>query len=120
MNSTELNEIALKWFKAFNDKNLDQLLSLYDNNAEHFSPKLKVRHPETKGLIKGKEALRSWWQDAFDRLPSLNYEVIRLTSQEDRVFMEYVRHVDGEDDLYVGEMLDIKEGLINRSSVFHQ
>jgi hypothetical protein len=120
MTSTELNEIALKWFKAFNDKNLEQLLSLYHNHAEHFSPKLKVRHPETKGLIKGKDALRTWWRDAFDRLPTLNYEVIRLTSQEDRVFMEYVRHVNNEDDLYVGEMLEIKEGLIIKSSVFHQ
>ena len=120
MSSTELNEIALCWFKAFNDKNLEQLLSLYHNNAEHFSPKLKVRHPETKGLITGKDALRTWWQDAFNRLPSLNYEVIRLTSQDDRVFMEYVRHVHGEDDLYVGEMLEIKEGLIAKSSVFHQ
>ncbi len=120
MSSSELNEIALQWFNAFNEKNLDQLLSLYHNNAEHFSPKLKVRHPETKGLIKGKDALRSWWQDAFDRLPSLKYEVIRLTSQDDRVFMEYVRHVNGEDDLYVGEMLEIKNGLIIKSSVFHQ
>ena len=120
MSSTELNEIAIKWFKAFNDKNLDQLLSLYNDNAEHFSPKLKVRQPETNGLIKGKNALRSWWQDAFERLPTLHYEIIRLTSQDNRVFMEYVRHVKGEEDLHVGEMLEIKEGLIVKSSVFHQ
>ncbi len=120
MSPNELNEIALKWFKAFNDKNLEELLSLYYDNAEHFSPKLKVRHPETKGLIKGKAALRTWWQDAFDRLPTLCYEVIRLTSQENRVFMEYVRQVNGEDDLYVGEMLEINDGLIVKSSVFHQ
>ena len=120
MSSTELNEIAFKWFKAFNDKNLDQLLSLYNDNAEHFSPKLKVRQPETNGLIKGKNALRSWWQDAFERLPTLHYEIIRLTSQDNRVFMEYVRHVKGEEDLHAGEMLEIKEGLIVKSSVFHQ
>src|ERR1041385_3801047 len=120
MSSAELNEIARQWFAAFNAKALEQLLALYHDQAEHFSPKLKVRHPETQGLIKGKPALRAWWQDAFHRLPSLNYEVIRLTSQEDRVFMEYVRHVNDEDDLYVGEMLEIKEGLIIKSSVFHQ
>ncbi len=120
MSSTELNEIAIKWFKAFNDKNLDQLLSLYNDNAEHFSPKLKLRQPETNGLIKGKNALRSWWRDAFERLPTLHYEIIRLTSQDNRVFMEYVRHVKGEEDLHAGEMLEIKEGLIVKSSVFHQ
>ena len=119
--SAEKNlSIAHLWFEAFNAHNLEKLLSLYDDEAEHFSPKLKIRHPETNGLVTGKEALRTWWQDAFDRLPSLNYEVIRLTSQDDRVFMEYVRHVNGEDDLYVGEMLEIKNGLIIKSSVFHQ
>src|SRR5687767_15948214 len=105
MKPEDLNSIALQWFEAFNEQNLEKLLSLYDNNAEHYSPKLKVRHPETLGLIKGKDALRSWWKDAFERLPSLRYEVVRLTPFEDRVFMEYIRHVNGEEDMYIGEML---------------
>src|SRR5579859_3768800 len=108
MSSSELNAIANQWFAAFNDKDLERLLALYDDQAEHFSPKLKVRQPETKGLIKGKAALRAWWQNAFDRLQSLRYEIYRLTPHEDRVFMEYLRHVYGEDDLFVGEMLEIK------------
>jgi len=120
MRISESNEIAQNWLASFNDKDLERLLALYDINAEHFSPKLKVRHPETNGLIKGKAAMRTWWQDAFDRLPSLRYEMIRLTPHEDRVFMEYIRHVNGEADLYVGEMLEIRNGLIIKSSVFHQ
>src|SRR2546428_909776 len=98
MTTEKLKFIAYKWFDAFNTHNLDQLLSLYDNNAEHFSPKLKIRKPETNGLVKGKEALRDWWQDAFDRLPSLKYKVTSLTACDERVFMEYVRMVDGEED----------------------
>ncbi|MFZ6009892.1 MAG: nuclear transport factor 2 family protein [Bacteroidota bacterium] len=120
MTPNELNAIAYRWFDAFNTKNLEQLLDLYDDNAEHFSPKLKVRHPETKGLIKGKPAMRTWWRDAFERLPTLRYEIVRLTPHEDRVFMEYVRHVQGEEDLYVGEMLEVKDGLIITSAVFHR
>jgi len=79
-----------------------------------------VRHPETQGLIMGKTSLRTWWQDAFKRLPSLHYEVQRLTPYEDRVFMEYVRQVQGEEDLCVGEMLEVKNGLIVQSTVFHR
>jgi ketosteroid isomerase-like protein len=120
MQTDALNEIARQWFAAFNSQHLENLLSLYDDQAEHFSPKLKVHRPETQGLIKGKAALRSWWNDAFERLPSLQYEVIRLTPYDDRVFMEYIRHIKGEDDLYVGEMLEMKNNLIIRSSVFHQ
>jgi hypothetical protein len=96
------------------------LLSLYDENAQHYSPKLKIRHPESNGLIKGKNALRAWWQDAFKRLPTLNYELVRLTPYENRVFMEYVRHVHGDEDLYVGEMLEVENGRIIASSVFHR
>ena len=120
MSATELNELALRWMAAFNTKDLSALLALYDDAAEHFSPKLKVRQPETNGLIKGKAALRAWWQDAFTRLPSLHYELIRLTPYEDRVFMEYVRSVSNEEDLYVGEMLELKNNLIIKSSVFHR
>jgi ketosteroid isomerase-like protein len=118
--SSVLQSVAHEWFAAFNAHNLEQLLSLYDDNARHFSPKLKFRHPETNGLIKGKDALRAWWQDAFNRLPTLNYEVVRLTPYENRVFMEYIRHVQGEEDLYVGEMLEIENGKIIASSVFHR
>lgn len=111
--------IAHRWFDAFNAHNLEQLLALYDDNAEHFSPKLKIRKPETDGLIKGKNALRDWWQDAFDRLPTLNYKVTSLTANENRVFMEYVRKVENEEDMLVAEVLEIKDGKIVFSRVYH-
>lgn len=120
MTTEDLNTIAHAWFDAFNKKDINRLLALYDEEAEHYSPKLKVREPETGGRIQGKKALRQWWQSAFDRLPSLHYEVVRLTPHEDRVFMEYIRHVKGEDDLYVGEMLEVRNGLIVASAVFHR
>ena len=117
--SQQNKQIAIHWFEAFNEHNLDKLLALYHNDAAHFSPKLKIRLPETQGLIKGKDALRSWWQDAFDRLPSLKYEAKKLTADDEQVFMEYIRHVEGEEDLKVGEVLEIKNGLIVFSRVYH-
>lgn len=120
MNLPELNEtIANKWFVAFNEHNLENLLELYDDDAQHFSPKLKLRIPETNGLIKGKEALRNWWKDAFERLPNLHYKVQTLTANDTRVFMEYLRIVSGEDDMAVAELLEIKNGKIIFSKVYH-
>lgn len=111
--------IAQQWFAAFNAHDLEKLLSLYDDSAEHFSPKLKIRRPETNGLVTGKEALRDWWQDAFDRLPTLHYKTTSLTSNEQRVFMEYIRQVDGEEDMRVAEVLEIVDGKIIASRVYH-
>ncbi len=119
MNPAEPISLANQWLSAFNRRDLEAILSLYHDQAEHYSPKLKLRQPETHGLIKGKSALRAWWRDSFDRLPTLQYEVIQLTPHDNRVFMEYMRHVRGEEDLRVGEMLEVKNGLIVLSRVYH-
>ncbi|MCE3259312.1 MAG: hypothetical protein K0S12_953 [Bacteroidetes bacterium] len=119
MNSYKNKVIAQQWLNAFNTKKLDDLLALYHENARHYSPKLKQRMPETKGLIEGKKALRNWWQDAFDRLPTLHYKLVKLTADEEQVFIEYVRQVQGEEDLNVGEILQIENGLIVFSRVYH-
>ncbi len=117
--STENIKIAEKWFNAFNKQDLDALLSLYNDDAVHYSPKLKIRQPETLGLIKGKQALHNWWEDAFQRLPTLQYTPTTFTANSFRIFMEYVRKVDGEQDMLVAEVLEITNGLITASRVYH-
>jgi predicted SnoaL-like aldol condensation-catalyzing enzyme len=117
MNS--LKQIALIWFDAFNQHNIEILLNLYEENAEHYSPKLKVHHPDSNGFIKGKDALRLWWTDAFNRLPNLHYQLLKLTADDEQVFMEYIRQTPNENDLQVGEVLVIKNGKIVSSRVYH-
>ncbi|MDZ4663239.1 MAG: nuclear transport factor 2 family protein [Bacteroidota bacterium] len=119
MKPEENKAIAIKWFEAFNEHNLEKLLTLYDDNAQHYSPKLKVRKPETRGFVMGKDQLRDWWADSFKRLPTLKYEVIKLTADEAQVFMEYTRFVNGEQSLSVGEVLEIEKGKIVASRVYH-
>jgi hypothetical protein len=111
--------IAIAWMEAFNAKDLVKLLALYDDNAEHYSPKLKIHKPESNGLIMGKAAMREWWRDAFERLPTLFYKVNSLTANDQRVFMEYVREAEGEDDMLIAEVLQINDGKIVASRVYH-
>lgn len=44
----ELKNIANLWFKAFNEQNLDDLLSLYDESAQHLVRNLKLENPTQK------------------------------------------------------------------------
>ena len=115
---TKNEETALKWMEAFNEHDIENLMALYSEDAVHYSPKLKIHHPETMGFIKGKAALKEWWRDAFERLPQLHYQLILLTANHKSVCMEYVRKVPGEDDILVAEILDIDE-LIIASRVYH-
>ncbi len=114
-----LRAIAECWLHAFEHRELDALLALYADGATHTSPKIRARHPETGGLLRGKDAMRAWWQDSFDRLPAMKYEEAVLTADARRVYMEYVRRVPGEPDMPVAEVLDIEHGKIVASRVFH-
>ena len=111
--------IAESWLDCFARRDLDGLLGLYASDAIHTSPKIRVRHPETGGVLRGTAAMRDWWQDAFDRLPSMRYVKTALTADDDRVVMEYVRHVDGDADMPVAEVLEVRGGKIIASRVFH-
>lgn len=119
MTSQKNLSIAHSWFEAFNSHNLEKLLSLYDDDATHFSPKLKVRFPETNGFVSGKNALHDWWKDSFKRIPTLHYKVTSLTADSDRVFMEYERSADGEPKSMIAEVLEFKEDKIICSRVYH-
>ncbi len=111
--------IAERWLDCFARRDLDGLLALYADDAVHTSPKIRVRHPETGGAIRGKATMRAWWQDSFDRLPGMRYEPTAFTADAHRVVMEYMRVVPGEVDYPVAEVLEVANGLIVSSRVFH-
>ncbi len=117
MNAAEA--LAHEWLKAFNAKNLDALLALYAEDCEHTSPKIRALHPDTGGKLKGKAALRAWWDDAFKRLPGLRYEATFVTADAKAAVLEYVRHAPGEPPMFVAEVFELREGLIARSRVYH-
>jgi heme-degrading monooxygenase HmoA len=109
----KLRGIAERWLSCFEHRDLDGLLALYADDATHTSPKIPDR------TLRGKAAMRAWWQSSFDRLPSLKYTMTAITADARRVYMEYVRTVEGQPDLTVAEVLDVEGGLIVASRVFH-
>ena len=117
--SDDLLALARRWLACFEHKDVDQLVALYAVNARHTSPKLRAQKPDSAGHIEGRAALRAWWADAFRRLPDLRYVERTLTSDGKRVWMEYIRFAPGEPDLPVAEVLEVRDGLIVESRVYH-
>ena len=116
---TDTRAIAEAWHAAFEARDLDALLALYADDATHTSPKIRALHPETGGKLVGKPAMRAWWADAFQRLPSLRYIATAITADPERVVLEYIRRVDGEPDMPIAEVFDVRSGYIVASRVFH-
>lgn len=107
------------WIDAFNAHDVERLIALYADDCTHTSPKIRALHPETGGQLVGKAALRTWWTDAIKRLPGLRYELVRLTANDERVVLEYLRHAPNEAPMPVAEAFDVRAGHIVASRVFH-
>jgi ketosteroid isomerase-like protein len=112
-------EIAHAWLAAFNAWDVDALVALYADDATHTSPKIRALHPDTGGKLVGREAMANWWRESNARLPGLRYELIALTANEDRVFVEYLRHAPNQEVMPVAEVFDVREGRIVASRVYH-
>ena len=111
--------IAEKWLACFEARDLDGLLALYADDATHTSPKIRERHPDTGGKLLGKAPMRAWWADSFARLPTLRYIATKITAGPDSVCLEYLRRVEGEPDMPIAEVFDVRDGYITASRVFH-
>jgi ketosteroid isomerase-like protein len=111
--------LARAWLAAFNAYDVDALVALYADAATHTSPKIRALHPDTGGALRGHAALRAWWQGAIARLPGLRYVETALTADGERAVLEYVRRVDGEPDMLVAEVFEVRAGQIVASRVYH-
>ena len=111
--------IGRAWVDAFNARDLDALLALYAEDAHHTSPKIRALRPQTDGKIHGRAALRDWWADAYARLPELRYELMSVTASDERVIIEYARHLPAEPPMPVAELFEIRDGKIAASRVYH-
>lgn len=114
MEAGKLATLARHWVCRMNEKNLDAVLALYADDADHITP------ASSDGAIVGKSDLKRWWETAFQNLPSLNYELRTITAQDpDRVVIEYKRCVENEDPIIVAEVFEVNEkGLIIHSRVY--
>ena len=119
MSAAETTKVAQAWLLAFNTHDLNALMALYADDCRHTSPKIRALHPGTDGNLKGKPALRAWWEDALRRLPGLRYEQTALTADDERAVLEYLRHAPGEPVMPVAEVFEVRAGLIVASRVFH-
>ena len=112
-------KLGRTWLAAFNAHDVDSLVAIYAPDATHTSPKIRALHPTTGGKLVGHAALREWWGEAIRRLPTLRYEELTVTANDDRVFLEYMRHAPDGPPYPVAEVFDVRAGKIVASRVYH-
>lgn len=77
--------IALAFREAFNKHDIENMLQLFSNDCI-----IETQHPAPDGIsIRGKEALRQYWEDIFDAHNNLHMNIEEIFGFGERCIMRW-------------------------------
>ena len=92
MNKQFAHTFSLAWLEAWNSHDLDQVLSHYSDDFEMSSPVIKQITNEKSGILKGKKAIRAYWEKALKMNPELHFEIITSFFGANSIVIHYKGH----------------------------
>lgn len=117
-------EHAKRWIDAWNRHDLKSILSMYSDNIEFSSPKIKAVFPNrdsTEGstTIRGKKDLELYWSTALKKFPALHFTPLSLFVKNNICILEYQGTPDGKIRWNTMEKFEFEDDIITKSSVFY-
>jgi hypothetical protein len=99
------------WVKAWNAHDVEAVLAHFHDDVVFSSPVAARVMPESRGVVRGKAALRDYWTTALAGLPDLHFEVLGVYRGESSLVINYRNQRGGlvnEVLLFDGEL--VREG----------
>ena len=88
------DRFAHDWIAAWNARDIDAVLAHYDEDIEFTSPFIIRIAQEPSGTLRGKSALRPYFDKALAAVPNLRFELISVFKGVDSVVLHYRSHRD--------------------------
>ena len=105
------DEFAREWIESWNAHDLERILSHYSREVVFTSPVAAEIVPESGGVIRGIDALRSYWASGLERNPDLHFDLVDALHAVDGVTILY----RNQRDLLVAETLFFDaDGLVSQ------
>ncbi len=89
MTTAFATKFAEEWINSWNSHNLDDILSHYSDDIEITTPMIKLATGFESGTLKGKEAVRTYWKKALEKILDLTFELYDVTSSINSVALYY-------------------------------
>ena len=111
-----LAALGRTWVDAWNTRDLERVLKLYDEAAMMTSDRIPALGFDASGTVRGKDNLRAYWGKALGLLPELHFALIDLFVSPDSVVVFY----ENERGKKICEYLRVNAaGLILQGSANH-
>jgi hypothetical protein len=108
--------IAREWIAAWNAQDVERVLSHYADDVEMASPYIRQIAGEVSGVLKGKDALRAYWNAALQRLPELHFTLreVFFSAQSVALYYDAAEGKQAVECLHFGP-----EGLVTRAAAHY-
>ncbi|WP_409189109.1 nuclear transport factor 2 family protein [Bradyrhizobium sp. RDM4] len=113
---SQLAALGRIWVEAWNARDLERVLSLYDDAAVMTSDRIPALGFGADGTVRGKDALRAYWSKALGLIPNLHFSLIDVYVSPDSLVVFY----ENERGKRICEYLRVNDaGLIVQRSANH-
>ena len=103
---------ARDWLAAWNDRDIERILSHYAETVVFHSPRIALVLENDAATVTGKEALRAYWTEALTLAPQLFFEMDDILIGSDALTLLYTNH---RDEQVAETFLFGPEGKVTRS-----
>lgn len=111
-----VEDAATAWIAAWNSHDLDRIVDQFSDDVELVSPRVMELLGDPRGTIRGRTALRAYFQRGLTAAPELRFTLERVYVGVKDFAIQYRRH-DGRS---VVETLELDaEGRVRRAVVYY-
>jgi ketosteroid isomerase-like protein len=83
---------ANDWLSAWNDRDIDRILSHYADDVVFHSPRIALVMGNDATTVRGKEALQTYWTEALAKGPNLFFALDDILVSSDAITILYTNH----------------------------
>ena len=111
----EPRSFAEQWIDAWNRHDVERVLLAFADDVVFTSPTAERVVPESRGTVRGKDALRAYWTRALRGNPELHFTLVAVYAGVDTIVINY-RNQTGT---VVNEVLTFEDGLVVAGHATH-
>jgi hypothetical protein len=89
MDKCKAEKFGQEWIKAWNDQDLDAILSHYSDDVEFYSPFIPLLKFNESGVIKDKGELRKYFELGLNAYPDLHFQLRNIFTGIDTLVLYY-------------------------------
>jgi len=89
LTTAEADEFAQRWIEAWNDHDLERIISHYAEDVVFASPFIQKVGASPSGAVRGRKALQAYFKAALDKYPSLTFHLLGVFRGIDSVTLLY-------------------------------